>query len=138
MSDVRSEVSEALADYAKSLGPLGKAGETAGFYYLPMIFISNEGVENFTDSVELENAIKHYNKWLKERRYARVEVSDSEISVLNSSHAASMFELIGYDKGGAEVGRFDGTYAWLKDEQGKWRIVVATLLTHSELNELNH
>jgi len=136
MSDVRIEVTKALDDYANAFNHLsGK--KTLKFCYVPMMFISNMGVENFTNREELGDALDKYYTWLKDRRYARVELADRSISVLNSSHAAAMFELIGYDKSGNELGRFDATYAFIKDEED-WKIVVATLLNHDELNELNH
>lgn len=136
MSDVKTEVSKRLDDYTRAFNTF-QSKRTLEFYNVPLIFISNVGVDDFTSPEEIARAADQYFGWLRDRGYKRVEMSDREVSELNTSHAAAMFELVGYDGKGNEVGRFDATYALVKDDQD-WKIVVATLLNHSELSELNH
>ena len=136
MSDVRADVAKALEAYAEAFNAMN-ARETLKHCYMPMMFVSNSGVEDFTNPEELLESLETYYKWMKDRKYARVELADREIAVLNSVNAAAMFELVGYDGSGNELGRFDATYAFIKEDE-TWKIVVATLLNHNELNELVH
>jgi hypothetical protein len=67
---------------------------------------------------------------MKALDYARVDLSEREVTMLNAVTALITFKVIRFNGKGDEIGRLGGQYTFRK-EADRWKIIVAVLLAEA-------
>lgn len=129
MSDPASEVLKTLDDYASAFMTLVPEN-TLPYFHLPLMYVADAGVFVFDTSETLLGFLSKFAAGMKALKYARVNLSEREVTVLNAVTALVTFKVIRYNAEGGEIGRLGGAYTFRK-EADRWKIVAAVLLAEA-------
>jgi ketosteroid isomerase-like protein len=100
--------------------------QVAAYCHIPCMFLSPQGVSVMPTHADVETLLTKMMGSLKERGYARSELTNLQVSQLSETLAFVSVSRVRYQSGGQELERLGETYTLRKTSDG-WKIVVAAI-----------
>ncbi len=126
------EVSRWFGEYLEVFAACGRgerdAGSLLGYYGVPLLLTTDEGFVALTSGEQVVGVLRQQVDGLRAAGYARTEVLDREVTVLNSTSALYLGTFSRQREDGGEVGRVTGTYLVTDGEAGPR---ISVLAVHS-------
>ena len=126
MEQATGVIQDFLAEYYRAFAAGDYARIAAEMYRAPVTMTTDEQVDVFRDTAEVEAMFKQTGEALVADGYSHSEMLAAEISVLNQSTAFAATRFRRVRKDGSIIVEAGATYQLLQEE-GRWRIHAALL-----------
>jgi hypothetical protein len=127
-----SDVSRWFGEYLDAFAACGRGeSDTAsllGYYGVPLLFTTDDGLFALTSDDQVVAAVQQQVDGMRAAGYARSEILDSHVTVLNSMSALYRGTFSRQDSGGGEISRLTATYLVTDGPAGRR---ISALAVHS-------
>ncbi len=128
LSSEKKEVVKTLQDYAAAFMTFNPEN-VLGYFEKPMLFLEDGGPKIFTTDEDITAFLTEYMAMLKQKEYAKDELSGFHIKTLTSDVAVTSFNLVRINKSGKAFNNDGAMYTWRKTN-GSWKVIIGVLLSH--------
>jgi hypothetical protein len=127
-----SDVSRWFDEYLETFAACGRGEKDTGslldYYAVPLLLTTDDGFFAATSGDQVVAALRQQLDGMRAAGYARTEILDSEVTVLNATSALYRGTFSRQRSDGGEIGRLTGTYLVTDGKTGRR---ISVLAVHS-------